>query len=328
MKNNLVFRIIGAFSSSLIILSVFMSFTNITAISLWDMYNNLDMLYMPIMIIVFGCIGVLFFSLNIKTEFAYATSGAMIFFTVMQLVQAIMNDSVSSLGLGFYFVAIGGVVTGIMAFLCNLKKELKKVVGVNKSLADNQISNMMVNQESHLLSSNNQSNINNQIEPVQNNEFQYNEVQSNISNSTIIQNQNLPIPEVSGVESQKKDEHIPILNSSNLGIQDKPDILINDDAVNSITQNQQVQPEIIPNIVQNQQVQPEIIPNIEQNPQSQPIININQSNISSDIENSKFENSNPVIRDFVNTNVQQSQPINSSSNSSNMQNLDIFGNFN
>ena len=151
MKNNLIYRIIGAFSSSLIIISVFMAFTNITSTSLWDIYTDLDMVYMPIMIIAFGSIGVLFFSLNIKTEFAYATSGAMIFFSVMQLVQAITNNSVSTLGIGFYFVALGGLLTGIMAFLCNIKHKVETIAPVQNSTAvENAYENIMVNPETNV----------------------------------------------------------------------------------------------------------------------------------------------------------------------------------
>ena len=161
MKNNLIYRIIGAFSSALIVISVFMAFTNVTSTSLWDLYNDLDMMYMPIMIIIFGSIGVLFFSLNIKTEFAYATSGAMIFFSVMQLVQAITNNSVSSLGIGFYFVAIGGIMTGMMAFLCNIRHKVETISPVQNSTAvENAYGNIMVNPEANLQPNNSNENYN------------------------------------------------------------------------------------------------------------------------------------------------------------------------
>ena len=67
MKNRLVFRIIGALASALIIVSVFIPFISTTGFtqSLWEANKLINALYLPIMIIVFGSIGVLVFSTNI-----------------------------------------------------------------------------------------------------------------------------------------------------------------------------------------------------------------------------------------------------------------------
>ena len=129
MKNKLVFRILGALSSALIIVSVFVPFVSVTGYSqsLWQTYDVSKALYLPIMIIVFGVIGVLVFATNIKTELAYASSGALLFFLLTQTIPVIQADTLNTLGTGYYFLVIGTVLTGIMAFLCNLRIKSKKI---------------------------------------------------------------------------------------------------------------------------------------------------------------------------------------------------------
>ena len=102
MNKKLIFRIIGALSSALIIASVFIPFVNVTGYSqsLWGTHQAVGTLYLPIMIIVFGLIGVIFFSLNIKTEFAYSTAGALLFFLIMQTVQIIDQGTFNTLSVG------------------------------------------------------------------------------------------------------------------------------------------------------------------------------------------------------------------------------------
>ena len=126
MNNKLIFRILGALACALIIASVFVPYVNISGYTqnLWNSYETVNSLYLPIMIIVFGVIGVMFFALNIKTEFAYMTTGAILFFLVMQTI--VYLDSFSALSLGYYFQVVGAILTGVMAFLCNLKPKIKE----------------------------------------------------------------------------------------------------------------------------------------------------------------------------------------------------------
>lgn len=128
MKNKLIFRIIGALASALIIVSVFIPFVSVTgySTSLWQTYETIKSLYLPIMIIVFGAIGVLFFALNIKTEFAYMSTGAITFFIIMQTIDVINQGIFKTLSIGYYLLAVGAILTGIMAFLTNLKTKVKE----------------------------------------------------------------------------------------------------------------------------------------------------------------------------------------------------------
>lgn len=143
MKNKLIFRILGALASALIIVSVFIPFVSVSGYtqSLWDAYKVSEALYLPIMIIVFGGVGVLFFSINIKTEFAYSTSGALLFYTITETVSFVNQDMLDSLGIGYYCLVIGTILTAIMAFLCNLRT--KKVVSLNEPIKANEEISML-----------------------------------------------------------------------------------------------------------------------------------------------------------------------------------------
>ena len=134
MNKKLIFRILGAVSSALIIVSIFIPFISVSGYSqsLWEAYSNTNTLYLPIMIIVFGAIGVLFFSLNIKTEIAYSTAGALLFYLISETVSFIDQDMMKTLSVGYYCLVIGTILTGIMAFLSNLKTKQKIVNTVNQ----------------------------------------------------------------------------------------------------------------------------------------------------------------------------------------------------
>lgn len=134
MNKKLIFRILGAVSSALIIVSIFIPFISVSGYSqsLWDAYSKTNALYLPIMIIVFGSIGVLFFSLNIKTEIAYSTAGALLFYLISETISFIDQDMIKTLSVGYYCLVIGTILTGIMAFLCNLRSKSKVVNSVSQ----------------------------------------------------------------------------------------------------------------------------------------------------------------------------------------------------
>ena len=140
MKNRLVFRILGALASALVIVSVFIPFVSVTghSQSLWEANSIINTLYLPIMIIVFGAIGVLAFAINIKTELAYASSGALLFYLVTQTIPIIEQNLFNTLSVGYYCLAVGTVLTGIMAFICNLrvKKKIVENAKVEESVSE------------------------------------------------------------------------------------------------------------------------------------------------------------------------------------------------
>ena len=134
MNKKLIFRILGAISSALIIVSLFIPFVSVSGYTqcLWDAYSNSGTIYLPIMIIVFGAIGLLVFSLNIKIEIAYSTTGALLFYLISETISFIDQDMMKSLSVGYYCLVIGTILTGVMAFLNNLKTKEKVVTNISQ----------------------------------------------------------------------------------------------------------------------------------------------------------------------------------------------------
>ena len=186
MKNKLIFRILGALSSSLIIVAIFIPFISASGYSqsIWEAYEISSALYLPIMIIVFGAIGVLTFSLNIKTEFAYSTSGAILFYLISETISFVKQDMFSSLSVGYYCLVIGTLGTAIMAFISNLKsKKIKELSTSNQNLDNsipilNQI-DMLYNDTTSTMQPQN-SILNNNIKPlpITNDNIQLQEIES------------------------------------------------------------------------------------------------------------------------------------------------------
>ena len=122
MSNKLIFRILGALSSAVVIVSLFVPFSILQTEGLWDIYSNQGMLYIPIMLLSFAIFSVISFSLNIKSEFAYISFGACLFYIILKIIRMNVDGSFGSISLGFYLFVLGTFFTGVMAFLCNLGK--------------------------------------------------------------------------------------------------------------------------------------------------------------------------------------------------------------
>ena len=119
MKNKLFFRILGALASGLYIFSVFVPLSNISSMTLWDASKG--EMYLPIMLIVFGFLGVLLFALNRKIELIYTSVGVALYYLVIQTSTAVGLKVFGNLGMGYYFLLIGTVIMGLMTFICTLK---------------------------------------------------------------------------------------------------------------------------------------------------------------------------------------------------------------
>lgn len=130
MKNKLIFRILGALSSALIIVSVFVPYMKILnkTQSLWYEYTTSGAMYLPIMIIVFGAIPVILFSINKKIELVYSSVGALIFFLIAQTITIVNQGTFGNLNVGYYFLCTGTLLTLIMTFICNIRVKQKKEV--------------------------------------------------------------------------------------------------------------------------------------------------------------------------------------------------------
>lgn len=299
MNKGLIYRVLGALSSALIIISVFVPFIKVTGYSqsLWQSNQIIGTLYLPILIIAFGLLGVIFFALNIKTEFAYATSGAILFFVLMRTMDVISQNAFNTLAIGYYFLAIGAVFTGVMAFLCNMKKDnlnmqtMSQELNIgNKPILNNQtnLSDSNLNQGFQPLTNNMIPDINQIVQPNINSID--NQVVEPISSNNQIFSQ--PIPELNTVELQP--QPIPELNTIDLQPQPIPEI-----------QNNQVQFDI-PNMAQNNVNNNENGLSDQIDPVVQQFINQNTNILQQGFENQSM---NPQVSNFANNNVNVSQPF-------------------
>ena len=325
MNKKLIFRILGALASALIIVSVFVPFVSVTGYttSLWETFKLTESLYLPIMIMVFGAIGVIFFALNIKTEFAYMSTGAITFFIVIETIDIINQGVFETLSIGYYFLVAGALLTGIMAFLCNLKpkKKVEEVVPVQQAEEPS-----MLDQIDKLY--NDQTTTPNEISPIQIVDnvveplpiqpvqtmesvtpVQPIQVESTPIPEPVIQPQ--PIPEITPVTQEQPVQEVvqnvePVIQPQQVEVQPQQ-------TINPVMQefaqpvNPVVQEFSIPNPVMQEFAQPVIQEQPIVEPQVTPLTQVNNS-----IE------SNPVIQEFTN-------PGSTVVTQSTENELDIFG---
>lgn len=273
MKNKLIFRILGALASALIIVSVFIPFVSVTGYSqsLWQAHSSVGTIYLPIMIIVFGAIGVIFFSINIKTELAYTSSGALLFFLIMQTIPIIDQGTFGTLSVGYYCLVIGTVLTGIMAFLCNLKTK-QKVVTKQEEEVVKEVS--MIDQIDKL----------------------YNDQSVNTPNvdNNILDNIIQPLPVQENINTLPIENNIPTINQNEINNQIQP--------VNINNNNNFETPVSLDNLNNNVQSEPINVINEEVVENNQPIATSVEENPQPIVEQQSMEpvaiNSNPVIQEF------------------------------
>lgn len=302
MKNKIFFRIIGALASALMIVAVFVPFINVVGYSqsIWGLYSK-GSIYLPIMIIVFGAIGVIFFSLNIKTEFAYMSVGAISFYLIMRTVDIISQGTFNTLNAGYYFLLIGTIVTGIMAFLSNLKSkdviEEKKqpIVEEEKSLLT-KIDNLYDNPQSPMEVNIQPLDVNIQPLPIQ-------EVNIPVENNQMSQ----PIPDVS---LPIPEPVVPTVNE------------VSSPIINPVIQ------EFSQSIERVQPINQPVSPIVEQ-----PVQFFNAENQVEPVTqiNEQVQVSNPVVQQFetqpsiMPLNTPAPQPTEPTQNLQNNQGVDIFG---
>ena len=304
MNNKLIFRILGALASALMIIAVFVPFVKVTgySTSLWESYESINSLYLPIMIIVFGAIGVIFFSLNIKTEFAYMSVGAILFFIVIQTIDIINQNTFNTLSVGYYFLVIGTILAGVMAFLTNLRYK-EKNTKVEEAVVQPEVS--VLNQIDRLYD--NQSNtmqndmatiqaVNNVIEPIPVQPIQPTvQVQPIQEVQPIVQEQN--IPNVVPVEPTQQQVNLNVAPAEPQQLNLQPVNPVVQEFTNVLSQEPMQTPTV-------QSVQP--APVVEQ-PVAQPLQEVAEPTTP-----------NPVVQEFTNPgSTVMPQP--------NTNELDIFG---
>jgi len=280
MNKKLIFRILGALASALIIVSVFVPFVSVTGYttSLWESFELANSIYLPIMIIVFGAIGVVFFALNVKTEFAYMSTGAITFFLVIETIDILNQGVFNTLSIGYYFLAVGALLTGVMAFLTNLKakNKVENVVPVTTTPEPT-----MLDQIDKLY--NEQTSTQNEISPIQ--------PVDNVIEPIPVQ----PVEMVSQV--QPVEQEAPIIEEQPVPQATSFETVMPTPAVEPQQQVSPVQPEVVP-------VQESVAPSVEVQPIEQVTPIIEEQPVS---ETNSFEtvtvvepqqSINPVLQEF------------------------------
>lgn len=247
MKSKLVFRVLGALASALIIASVFIPFVSVTGYSqsLWETHSAVGTIYLPIMIIVFGVVGVLVFSTGFKTELAYASAGGLLFFLIMQTIPVIDQNLFSTLGVGYYCLVIATLLIIIMAFICGLRvkyKEIKEnVVDEPKEISMIDQIDKLYNDQTENQSQNETNSLDNIIEPLPVSEVSQMPVQSSteIGNNiempmTIPTNEPVSLQNLSSLPNEplsdsqvvtpELDNAIPSVNVENNVVVEQPSI--------------------------------------------------------------------------------------------------------
>lgn len=303
MKNRLVFRILGALSSALIVVSVFVPYVKVlnTTQSLWQEYFIKGSLYLPIMIIVFGAIGILLFSINIKTELVYSSVGALIFFLVMQTLTVINQNSFKNLSIGYYFLIAGTLITGIMAFICTMKVKVKEEkqeeilensiltqidkLYDNSTIPNDELENNGLDGIIQPIQVQDTSNIVNNVQPI-------NQIESNVQPLNVESNilemaneeQQPVVNSQSIIEEIKQEEPVLEISQPNLSVPQAP-ISIDNQPITQPQLQENIQPAVNPVTAQFDTPQQPVV-------ESQPVIQNPQPEIN------KVENFNPVISQF------------------------------
>lgn len=111
-------KIIGAVSSALIIISVFIPYvqTSEYSDSIWSAYAA-DAIQIPILLIAFGAFSLVLFLINKRIELAYISTGGVLFFLIMRTVQFVQENAFTTVTTGYYFLCVGALFTTLMALM-------------------------------------------------------------------------------------------------------------------------------------------------------------------------------------------------------------------
>lgn len=281
MNKKLIYRMLGAIGAALIIVGVFVPFVNINGFttSLWDTYKA-DSIYLPITLIVFGAMGVIFFSLNLKTEFAYMSSGAVAFFIVMQTIEMSNQGFFSSLSIGYYCLIVGAVLVAFIAFLNNLKPRVKATT------SSSDISNQpnVLNKIDMLY---NPQPVNNTNVPIQEVQKTVQPLEQSVQQNNLVQ----PIP-VQDLKPNSESANLSVQIQEPVqpvGLEPIPDMAKQEQPI--VSNANPVIQEFSNNVNTETNISAQPIPQV----QPQPVVN----NLS-DAQSSNVQKVNPVLQEFAN----------------------------
>ena len=125
-----ILKILGVLFSAVIIASVFLPYGK-NGVPLFTLDSNNEII-LPILIMVFGVLSIILYLFSKHREFAISTSGAILFFVIIEAVYAISNKTFNEFYLGYYALAGGSVLlffnTIIILFVKDNKVEKEETV--------------------------------------------------------------------------------------------------------------------------------------------------------------------------------------------------------
>lgn len=122
MKKNFLQRILGVIFSLVLLAGVFMPYTAISNLSLINAVSFNEKV-LAVVLVAFGIITALLYVLNKYIEFALSTSGAVLFFTIIEAVYAINNNALNQFGLGYYMLLASSLLLIILTIFAVLSKK-------------------------------------------------------------------------------------------------------------------------------------------------------------------------------------------------------------
>lgn len=142
MNKNMIFKILGIVGGLLIVISLFLPYVSVTGFSqsLWKTYMENKQIYLAIIIMVFGVLPIVLYLINRKIEFSFMSVGAIGFFVIIQLIDALSGEAFDSLSFGFYSLLIGTILIAVSTFVLDRNSKIN-VLSEQINLASNDISN-------------------------------------------------------------------------------------------------------------------------------------------------------------------------------------------
>ena len=149
MTERKILRITGILFLLLIIASVFLPYNSVNNMPLFSIDNPKELL-LPAIIITFGVISIILYLLNRHCEFALSTSGAVLFFTIIEAVYAVGNKTMNEFNIGYFILAGGAVllfINTIIVLVTGIKNKKESLnTSVSTSTADNSLEKVYANE--------------------------------------------------------------------------------------------------------------------------------------------------------------------------------------
>lgn len=137
MNKKLILRVIGIISALMLMVSMFVPFTNFEGFT-QVFFKDFNDEYVAYILNALGLLAIVVFVLNKKKELAYITVGASLIVAIIYTIT--LKDNFSYLSFGYYLLVISPILMFISVILYP-KEEVIPVFNENKEEFDNNISN-------------------------------------------------------------------------------------------------------------------------------------------------------------------------------------------